>query len=59
MLDCSPIAIPMSLKDTPYFSDNHLVNPTKYQALIRSLQYLTFTRSGITHSMKIKVSWKK
>lgn len=56
MLDCSPIAIPMSLKDTPYFSDNHLVNPTKYQVLVRSLQYLTFTRSDITNSMKIKVS---
>ena len=49
MLDCSTMATPTSAKDSPTTNDLQHVNPTEYHTLVGSLQYLTFTRSVITH----------
>ena len=49
--DSTSIITPMTMKEVPKFDDNEPVDATEYRQIVGSLQYLTFTRSDITHDV--------
>ena len=50
-MECTHINTPMALKSTITPSDEQPIDPTRYRQLVRSLQYLTFTRPDILHAI--------
>lgn len=50
MLECASNHTSLALKSPSSATDDEtLINATEYRTLVGSLQYLTFTRSNITH----------
>ena len=51
MMECTSISTPMALKSTITSSDELPIDPRQCRQIVVSLQYLTFTRPGIVHSI--------
>ncbi|XP_059629616.1 uncharacterized mitochondrial protein AtMg00810-like [Cornus florida] len=49
MLDSSPIATPMIIKEKSAYSNVDQIDTTVYRSIVGALQYLTFTRPDIIH----------
>lgn len=54
MVDCNPIAMPLSVSEKLSYNEGFLLRPnnaTSYRSVVRSLQHLTLTRLEIAFSI--------
>lgn len=52
MIDCKPLATPISVARTPVLFDKPYDNPTQYRSLAGAMQYLTVTRPDVSFAVK-------
>lgn len=53
MSNCSPISMPIVLKENFQYDDNDLFDTKTYRSLMGALQYLNFTRLNITFAVNL------
>ncbi|XP_019190817.1 PREDICTED: uncharacterized protein LOC109185294 [Ipomoea nil] len=51
MVDCKPLATPLSVARSSELSTEPFANPTQYRSLAGALQYLTVTRSNLSYAV--------
>ena len=53
MSSCNPIGTPLAQKLKLHSKDVSLINPIYFRSLVGALQYLTWTRTDITHALNL------